>query len=371
MEKQDIKDILKKIGKEELNLEETSKAKIWLFQLNQDEPVNLSREQVQSAGQEIWNRLQQPKYRVRMHRLWYTWAAVASIVLIVLGGSLFYYQTRPNVLTHEIYGSDVEPGKDGATLTLANGTDIAINEMLSGEIAQQAGLNIYKDADGHIVYEVIDESPKASEYNTLRTTRGEHTKVKLPDGTIVALNAASSLRYPTNLANSKYRQVVLEGEGYFQVARDTSRPFVVETDDQRVEVLGTKFNVNSYNRTRSVTTLKEGSVRVSNSHGSILIRPGQQAINAGHQFRVQEADMDQVFGWKDGNFVFSGANIQSIMEQLGYWYDVEVIYDGAPIEGLFYANISRNKNISEILQVLEKTQGVHFKIQGRRVYVSK
>lgn len=302
-----------------------------------------------------------------------------AIVFVVLGG-LYYFQQRDAAL-QSAYGDDVAPGKDGAVLTLADGTQIRINEALTGNIAEQSGVMITKDADGQIVYEVVSDEINVVGHNILTTTRGEQTKIRLPDGTLVYLNASSSLRYPTSFAHSKERTVHLSGEGYFQVANaytslpglvtKQSQPFIVETVQQKVEVLGTKFNINAYAPSSVLTTLEEGSVVVSSEVTSQQLKPGEQVLNDGRKLILEEADLDQVLGWKDGNFVYMGADIRTVMEQLARWYDVDVVYEGKEIEGIFYANISRQKNISEILKVLEKTNGVRFKIQGRRVIVMK
>lgn len=378
MKKENIKDILQKAGKDNINKEEKSKVKRWLLQLHQDEPSGLSEEQVSEAKNEIWARFEASDKRKPALRLWYPWAAAVAIVFLVLGG-LYYFQQRDAAL-QSAYGDDVAAGKDGATLTLADGTQIRIDEALTGNIAEQSGVMITKDAEGQIIYEVISNEANAVGYNTLATTRGEQTKIRLPDGTLVYLNASSSLRYPTSFAHSKERTVHLSGEGYFQVAKaytslpglatKQSQPFIVETVQQKVEVLGTKFNINTYTPTSVLTTLEEGSVVVSSEVTSQQLKPGEQVLNDGRQLILENADLDQVLGWKDGNFVFMGADIRTVMVQLARWYDVDVIYEGKEIGGVFYANISRQKNISEVLNVLEKTNSVHFKIQGRRVTVS-
>ncbi|MCT1525074.1 FecR family protein [Sphingobacterium hotanense] len=379
MAKENIKDILQKAGKETLNKEEKSKVKRWLFQLHQNEPSGLSEEQVLEAKKEIWARFEPTDKRKPVRRLWYTWAAAVTVVFFVLGG-LYYFQQEVSA-PKSVYGGDVAPGKNGATLTLADGAQIRIDEALTGNIAEQSGVMITKDADGQIIYEIVSNETNVAGYNTLATTRGEQTKIRLPDGTLVYLNASSSLRYPTSFVHSKERTVHLSGEGYFQVAKayialtgmatKQSQPFIVETVQQKVEVLGTKFNINAYTPNSVLTTLEEGAVVVSSEVTSQQLKPGEQVLNDGRKLILEQADLDQVLGWKDGNFVFMGADIRTVMEQLSLWYDVDVVYEGKEIEGVFYANISRQKNISEILKVLEKTNGVRFKIQGRRVTVMK
>lgn len=371
MEKENIKDILNKIGKKKLTDEEEAKAKLWLFQLNLQEPSGLSDHQIQDACKQIWTKLEHIEKRKPSRKIWISWAATAAAVLILIGGGMFYLNHQSTGPGELIYGNDIVPGTNGATLTLADGTTILISDTLTGNIAQQSGVSISKDIDGQIIYEILGEETNNIAYNILTTAAGEQSKVKLPDGTLVFLNTASSLRYPTSFANAPQRKVYLTGESYFQVKEDQEQPFVVETERQRVEVLGTRFNLNTYDPSLSITTLEEGSIRVSMEAGTKLIYPGEQSLNDGTSIKVVDADLEQVLGWTNGNFIFMGASIQTVMKQLERWYDVEVVYDGPPVEGLFYANISRNKNLSEILKVLQKTNAVHFSIQGRRILVSK
>ncbi|MBL1407495.1 FecR family protein [Sphingobacterium faecale] len=379
MEKENIKDILQKAGKKDITPQEEDKVRLWLLQLHQQEPSTLSEEQIKEAGRHIWTRLQQPQPTIDpvVRRLWSRWVAAVAMVCCIAAGALYYFNMSDNTPLESVYGGDVTPGKTGATLTLADGTQIHIDDAQSGDLAEQFGVKISKDADGQIIYEINDKEAHAIGYNTLTTTRGEQTKVRLPDGTLVFLNALSSLRYPTSFADNTERTVSLSGEGYFQVTKAYQdiagkkqvQTFVVETNQQKVRVLGTRFNINAFNPDLIVTTLEEGAVLVSSTEATQRLRPGEQVHNNGQQMILGQANMDEVLGWKDGNFIFMGVGIHTVMEQVSRWYDVDVVYNSQQIGGLFYVNISRDKNLSEILSVLEKTSGIRFKIEGRRVIV--
>lgn len=370
MKKEDIMPILDKYQSTHLTQEEEAKIQRWLLQLGQEGDSGLSEEQIRAASHKIWLRLNESSAHRRVRRLWTLLIAAASVVIAVFSIGLWLVK-QPTDNAKVIATNSILPGRDGGTLTLADGTKIGIQDLLTGNIVQQSGVVISKDAKGNLIYEVVGKNDAELKYNTLQTGRGEQTKVRLPDGTEVALNAESSLRYPINFLPGAKRRVHLVGEGYFQVSKDASRPFIVETDGQRVEVLGTHFNINSYRPGQVITTLEEGSVIVFNGAVSQLIKPGQQILNVGKELLVRQADMVEVLGWKEGNFVFNGADIVAVMQQLERWYGVEAVYDGPPVEGLFYANISRSEHIEEILNVLEKTNGVHFKIEGRRVKISR
>ncbi|WAC42474.1 FecR family protein [Pedobacter sp. SL55] len=166
-------------------------------------------------------------------KLWPSITA-AAILLAVLGIGFFWISNKKAEEIH--FANDIAPGKNGATLTLANGRKILINDAIAGNIANETGVKISKNKDGQIVYEVVGNQTGALVYNTLTTTRGEQTQIRLPDGTTVFLNAESSLRFPTSFANTAKRKVSLTGEGYFEVSKDKNHPFVVESNQQEVEV---------------------------------------------------------------------------------------------------------------------------------------
>ncbi|WP_199118469.1 FecR family protein [Pedobacter sp. ASV28] len=307
--------------------------------------------------------------------LWFRYTAIAAaVILICTVGSLFYRQRQPAEPLEQIsyVDHDIAPGKHGATLRLANGRSINLNETNTGTFAKEAGVTISKTASGQLVY-TATQSRANTGLNTLSTAKGETYQVNLPDGSSIWLNAYSSVTYLANFAQQKERHVKLEGEAYFEVAKDKTRPFIVETREQKVRVLGTHFNISSYADEQFIrTTLLEGMVRVSNDHNSaVVLAPGQQTINHNGRLTVSETDAFAEADWRSGRFNFRNEKIESIMRKLGRWYNIEVLYDGVLPEAEFNGRISRNKNISQVLDVLEKTQDVHFKIEGRRVTVSK
>lgn len=189
------------------------------------------------------------------------------------------------------------------------------------------------------------------------------------------LNAASSLRYPTKFAGN-IRKVELTGEGYFEVAK-VHIPFVVKTLGQEVEVLGTHFNINSYKDEDDIkTTLLEGSVRVTpsgthkNNH-SMLLKPGEQSQLNEHDMKVKTVDAEAIVAWKNGDFVFKGDDFRSIMNKVARWYDVEVVYKGDFDNLKFGGYISRSKDISAVLNIMQSTGKVRFTVAGKKITVLK
>lgn len=247
---------------------------------------------------------------------------------------------------------------------MADGHKISLTDAENGELAEQSGIKITKTADGQLVYNISnsDNSSQALSYNTIETPAGGQYQINLPDGTKVWLNSASSLRYPV-LFTGKDRSVEITGEAYFEVAHNKSMPFKVITTDQTVEVLGTNFNVMAYPEEASTnTTLIEGSVKVVKDNTSKTITPGQQARVKAGKIDIVNANIQEVTAWKNGYFIFKSEDVKNIMRQLARWYDLEVEYQGNVSEKIFGAKISRFRNISEVLSILESTGSIHFKI---------
>ncbi|MDB5121829.1 MAG: Anti-sigma factor [Sphingobacteriales bacterium] len=301
------------------------------------------------------------------------WVA-AAVVLLVSAFSLYFYKTNQDVSPT---ANDISPAKNVAQLTLANGRKILLSDAVKGKLDEEAGVRIEKTENGQLVYTVIGSNNSGENneaFNTIETPRGGKYKVNLPDGTQVWLNAASSLKYPTRFTGN-LRTVELDGEAYFEVAHDKAHPFKVITDKQIVEVLGTHFNLNSYADESSVkTTLLEGSVKVLElkTKQTQLLKPGEQAVLETGSLEVKQADLSLEMAWKNGEFIFSSNDFRAEMRKISRWYDVDIVYSpDAPDDFQLGGFVSRSKNISEVLDLIELTGKVHFKVEGRRVLVTK
>ena len=321
---------------------------------------------------------------VRRIKLWPKIAAAAAIFLAV-GTAVYFYSNYANFRTESRLADTkvILPGTNGAILTLANGKTINLSKAKTGIVITTSGLT-YTDGDSLTAGRNDDLIDKRQ--MSISTPKGGQYQVLLPDGTKVWLNAASSLKVPAGFADPKSagRRVELRGEAYFEVARvmrsagqrgkhAEKLSFVVATDKQEVQVLGTHFNISSYADESSVkTTLFEGSVRVSVSglvQGTVLLSPGQQAVLAGQDIKVSQADLEEALAWKNGFFKFNSEPVQSVMRKLSRWYNVDVIYEGEISKDRVNGTISRNKNINEVLEMLEGTKLVKFKVEGRKVIV--
>lgn len=255
-----------------------------------------------------------------------------------------------------------------ATLVLADGQSISLQSHKNGHIATGNNLSIQKISAGKLVYH---QHTGAVENNTLITPKGGTYEVVLPDGSSVFLNSSSRLIYPTAFTGDA-RTVKLIGQAYFEVASNPAKPFKVIANGVNIQVYGTGFDVNAYADEPVVkATLVHGSVKVLNNKTSMMISPGQQAtLNQNdNEIKITEPNLDEVLAWKKWEFRFEGADIVSILKEASRWYDFKIIYSGKIRNHRFNGLLSKKASLSELLEILERTKYVHFKITDQTVTV--
>ncbi|MNL07601.1 fec operon regulator FecR [compost metagenome] len=323
--------------------------------------------QIQEAAPAI------PERKNKTLQRWLQIAAVAAALATICTGVYFFnYRSAKLPAAAKVEAQDVKPGDFGATLTMANGRKISLANASKGEIGRESGIIITKTDDDRLVYEIDEKVSDPNALNTLSTARGETYQVRLPDGSLVYLNAASSLSYTAALMQNGKRMVKLIGEGYFEVAKDKLHPFIVKTNRQEVAVLGTHFNISSYGDDLvEKTTLLEGSVKLSASGDSKVLKPGQQAKLYDGKIQINETDTDLAVAWKNNEFVIESESIETIMKMIRRWYNVEVVYIGEKTSQRFSGKVSRFDKMSKVLEIVESTGEAHFEVKGRTVYVSK
>lgn len=302
--------------------------------------------------------------------------AIAASVVGILLISVFLLTDKvgkKEIVKSEIdqqrFTNDVLPGGDKATLTLADGSTIVLDDAQNGTLAQQGNSKIIK-LDGKLSYDPTNKNSGEIVYNTVSTPKGGQYQLELPDGSQVWLNATSSIHFPTSFIGNE-RKIEITGEAYFEIARDPNAPFIVKINNAEVQVLGTHFNVNAYSDEDNVkTTLLEGSVKFVNNGNVNILKPGQQSqlTKEGTTKVVSNVDVDKVVAWKNGMFDFEQAGIETVMRQLSRWYDVEIEYKGKT-DDLFIAEMRRNIKLSDALRALELTGKVKFDIQGKKIIV--
>lgn len=309
-----------------------------------------------------------PRRRV----MYYRYVGIAASLLLVL--SIIFYRVFTSKQHRQTFANksliEIKPGSDRAQLRLADGRTLDLEKAAEGMLPT-GDQSVKKAGKGLITYSDSEKIADGSDYNILSTPKGGKFSIKLSDGTLAILDASSSLRYPSRFTGAN-RMVEVSGQVYFEVVHNAKQPFIVRAAGQTIRDLGTHFNINAYPQEKGVkTTLEEGAVSVQDGKHTVFLKPGQAAWsnnNTGN-ITVVEADLEEVLSWKNGYFRFNDERIGNIMLQLSNWYDIEVSYAANLPEDGFNGTISRSKNLTEVLAMLERTGIIHFKIEGRRITV--
>lgn len=386
-----LKYLLEQYAADTSTPEETKELFNWIKDLNDDSLLQNKMKQLwlnPDAGEQTpetdWNTIYAritETHVIGQRRLWPRIAAAAIIIVLVSAGSYLLFKNNSAepiaAVVKQQPKTELIPGGDKAVLTLANGEQIMLDSAGKGTLTQEGNTKIIKLNDGQLSYSSVKNQSAEVLYNTISTPRGGQYQIVLADGSKVWLNAASSLRFPASFTGEK-RNVELTGEGYFEVAKDAAKPFIVVANGMEVQVLGTHFNINAYDDEDAIkTTLLEGSVKINKGETSSVIKPGEQAQIKNDdnplipKIKVQTVDVDAVTAWKSGRFIFKGENIQSVMRQLARWYNAEISYQGTLTNEEFVGVINRSRysKISDILEMMEKTGAVSFAIQGNHITV--
>ena len=328
------------------------------------------------AWQKFKTTARERKRRLYVRRI-LTYAAVIVLPLAVVAGFLFLNREKDTLSIASERVVKITPGGPRAVLITADQTVHELNgvqgqreiEVEKGVVIKQGGANLEYDSLVASVQEV------ALAMNTLRVPRGGEFRLKLSDGTNVYLNSASELKYPVRF-DEKERKVYLSGEAYFEVTKDSNRPFYVITEEVQVRVYGTEFNVNTHQPGKVHTVLVDGKVGIKKRgmNEEVTMKPGELASfdrNAG-TFELKEVDVRQYVVWKDGFFTFENESLEQILNTLSLWYDVDVFFQSESAKQLVFTGyMKRYNDISEILNAITEVVGVNFTINGKTIIVSK
>lgn len=327
-------------------------------------PEAVDQQEVESRVVRIGAELEQkinPPVKIKRFKWWY---AAASIVLLLSIGTITYLSIKNERQSNHIlsqYGDDVLPGKNRAYITLSDGKRITLDSSQT----------IVANKDGQLLYgdgQQIDAVE--TEYATISTPVGGEYQIILADGTKAWLNAASSIKYPISFVGNN-REIEVQGEVYLEVTANKEKPFIVQSEGQRIQVLGTAFNIRNYD-VKTITTLVHGKIALTNKHSNqeqILV-PGQQASVSGDGIRVSPVDPADFTAWKDGYIQVKDANLLQICKELERWYDVKfVLPRNFDNRDKAFLSFDRNVLLSTILLSLEKTYGVQFSITGKEVRI--
>lgn len=377
MNENEILALLKKYQEGTLSNEDKDKVDAWYLHKASNSNLQLNEYELEDSYQYLKEKLPL-KQEIKVIRIWPR-VAVAASIAVLLGTGIFYFtKTKEQPIQVAEKPQEIAPGGNRGILTLSNGKQIVLADISAKDTIAKEGeedeVTIKMGANGVITY-IINPNTDTSKadanlFNTLSTPTGGQYNIVLADGTKVYLNAVSSIKYPTQF-NGDQRIVELDGEAYFEVAKNKNKPFIVKSGDQDIEVLGTHFNVHAYDNESIVkTTLLEGSVAVSYKNQKAILKPGQQS-NVSDKFSkitVKQVDTEAAIAWKNGRFKFDNADLKTVMRQLERWYGIKVEYRGDVPDVRFNGGTFMNKNLSEVLKVLELSN-IKFKVEGKTIIV--
>ena len=328
-----------------------------------------SKKAYQSFLQKI-GRMEKKERKPSISRVW--WYVAAAVIVLAVGLSFYMSNFYSAVEEKRVL---IQPGTQQAQLTLPDGSIIdvdkkEVNVVVDGvQVKYKKGVLSYQPTvTTQHEEESTEEKPVKS--NELVIPRGGENTVILADGTTVHLNAGSKLTYPVRFAG-KRRVVALEGEAYFDVVKDETRPFIVQTHLGEVTVLGTAFNINAYTDASVYTTLVHGKVQFSSSSiGTIILSPGEQAVVSANGSEKRMVDLDEYVSWVDGRYVFNNHPIGEIMQTFERWYDIQVYYETPHLRDITYSgSLKRYGTINSFLDALELTGDLTYKISGRNILI--
>ena len=307
-----------------------------------------------------------------------------AAVLIAFGAfslTAYFYIQRFLSKPEEAYSTNIVTkdnvllsGKESVMMTLADGTTMTLDEAALNRTIEKDGMIIKKGEKGEVMLSLTDNHRSQSNQSgthIFSTPKGEGFAFVLPDGSKVRLNSSTKISIPANF-NEGSREISLEGEAFFDVAHNASKPFKIHTGKDEIRVLGTAFNVKAYSADRQIfTTLVRGSVSVSTANKNLLLSPGEQSFSdpATGNLTKKKVDVDQFIGWMNGYFKFVDEPVQGILNELMKWYDIkEVRYETKNTEK-FTASIKRSKSLAEVLKNIQGVSDLQFIIEEGRIVV--
>ena len=376
----DIAAIILAYLRDEVDEEGQRKLKVWLeesdshktlFARIQDEKMQY--EDIQKilsydAGG-AWQVVQQKAARRRRKRLTRVYRVAVSVVIIFGVAIAFLLREEATTVVPVVKVEEITPGRSMAKLTVASGDVYHLDSLHQVDLITSLAENNGKEVV--FIDRQLEEGEREIKYNKVEIPRGGEYQIVLGDGTRVYLNAQTELRFPESFASSEQRLVYLSGKAYFEVTKNPSKPFVVQCKDYAVKVLGTSFNVNSYEGDEtSKTTLATGKVEIDMDGKQTILNPGQQAIIKNGEVNVKEVDVEVYTTWMFDNFRFQSESIQEIMTKLSRWYAIDVFYMNESVRNYHFTGyLPRYAKIADVLELLSLTTNIKFDVEGKTVIV--
>ena len=390
-DKAEILDMINRYTEGACTPEERGLLETWYLNQEELDHLELTEQKIREDLAYITGNLPQPARSIHKKIGPVKWISVAATLLFAISAITILFTSRYSPLQTSGIAQDIPaPKGNKATLTLPNGKVITLNDAKTGVIIDASKLT-YNDGSKIENPAIGDRlNTKYSLQNTiiLTTPRGGQYQITLPDGTMVNMNTASVLKFPSSFAALKERRVELQGEAYFSVQHNSKKPFRVISKGQMVEDIGTEFNINAYTDEPTIkTTLIEGSAKVSTQYPpsgvtggglpltrtrEVTLKPNQQAVIVNNVLTTQTVNPDEILAWQKGYFQFDQRNLETIMREVSRWYNVDIIYKDQKLRNLYFVGtVSKYKNVSQVLKKLEMTGAVRFEIAGRTITVSK
>ncbi|MBL1410239.1 FecR family protein [Sphingobacterium faecale] len=363
-----FQDLLKRYNEGNVSEEEREQVERWYLAVG-EKPKSIDQDILQdhyTQGREEIKQL----YKVRkLTPVWKQIASAAAILTLIVGVYLMRNTTQDT--QQQLVSIDsILPGEETAVLRTDNGQEVDLKAMLVGARLNKGGMEIIKLATGGIQIRELENGGEEIEPSVIKTPRGAEFEVTLPDGSLVKLNADSELKLLAGY-NKNERKVDLFGEAFFDVQK-SNKPFIVSTANQKVTVLGTQFNIKAYaSETETTTKLLRGSVKVSNNGTGkeIMMKPGDQVVNKGNELLLTSREKQQV-DWVNKEFVFNEKTAEELMNDIGRWYNLEVEFEREDLkEKRFTGSIPRYSTFTKVVAVLEATDVLSFKIEGRKIII--
>ena len=377
-----ISQLIIKFLKDELNDQEKTTLELWLNASPQNRELLESFRNTAQVQQEInytdavdpdkgWEEISK-QIRVKPAKI-SPWTKImkysaAAVLAIAVGFGIYTYALKSTKggLSEALVSQDVMPGSQKAVLQMADGSIVDLGKApLSLKSKDGATVGV---KNGTLVYNDKAIQHKKNGYNSLKTPRAGEYRMVLPDGTKVWLNASSTLNFPTAF-NKSERRVQLKGEAYFEVAHNPALPFIVSFNNTQVEVLGTRFNINSYEK-YGKTTLIEGSVKITEGTQQRILTPGRQAFSYDGHLTIKASDTYKSIAWKEGVFYFKEDRMKDILDQVSRWYDVDIVYNGSPGRKRYSGTIRRQATLNQVLEMLKTVSNTDYRLENKTVTVN-
>jgi hypothetical protein len=372
MKNRHIKNLLTKSIKDNTFIKSLSKKECekYLFHLKHIEKTIVNSEpEIDKMWKNILN--QTSEYKQKSFTLIHAISYAASIILILVSAYFLYtYYTKESKPT-EIATNEIKKIKT-PSIILSTGEIVKLNNKAEGNLYQSEKISISKNKNKTVSYINNDKENLKPVFNTIVVPRGSSYSIKLSDGSMIRLNAETRLKYPVQFIGDK-RQVWINGEAFFEITKDKKMPFIVNLDSLAIEVLGTKFNVNTYTENKQIaTTLVEGKVKLSSSSQSILLEPNQQAILRKGNLTKHKVQISNYISWINGVFSFDEISLKKLMINIRRWYNIDYEFIDKELENkIFTGVIKKEMNLENLLNIIERVSRIKTNIKNQKIYIKK